>query len=151
MLKFDNTCIEYPNMTWVLDGMICSKIETQRSAQTIRANLMGRSRNCIQQTECHKHLPTFFTIRSLTFVLEFSDEELAYAKESFIFSLNLSLDNQAGILNNYVFHVLDNLPLISDRIKMIENITRKEIVAIASKIKPNISFILEGGEEHGNR
>ena len=75
MLKFDNTCIEYPNMTWVLDGMICSKIETQRSAQTIRANLMGRSRNCIQQTECHKHLPTFFTIRSLTFVLEFSDEE----------------------------------------------------------------------------
>ena len=82
---------------------------------------------------------------------EFSDEELAYAKESFIFSLNLSLDNQAGILNNYVFHVLDNLPLISDRIKMIENITRKEIVAIASKIKPNISFILEGGEEHGNR
>ena len=82
---------------------------------------------------------------------EFSDEELAYAKESFIFSLNLSLDNQAGILNNYVFHVLDNLPLISDRIKMIENITREEIVAIASKIKPNISFILEGGEEHGNR
>ena len=82
---------------------------------------------------------------------EFSDEELKYAKESFIFSLNLSLDNQAGILNNYVFHVLDNLPLISDRIKMIENITREEIVAIASKIKPNISFILEGGEEHGNR
>ena len=82
---------------------------------------------------------------------EFSDEELANAKESFIFSLNLSLDNQAGILNNYVFHVLDNLPLISDRIKMIENITREEIVAIASKIKPNISFILEGGEEHGNR
>ena len=82
---------------------------------------------------------------------EFSDEELAYAKESFIFSLYLSLDNQAGILNNYVFHVLDNLPLISDRIKMIENITREEIVAIASKIKPNISFILEGGEEHGNR
>ena len=82
---------------------------------------------------------------------EFSDEELKYAKESFIFSLNLSLDNQAGILNNYVFHVLDNLPLISDRIKMIENITREEIVAIASKIKPNIAFILEGGEEHGNR
>lgn len=81
---------------------------------------------------------------------EFSDEELNYAKESFIFSLNLSLDNQAGILNNYVFHILDDLPLISDRIKMVEDITKEEIVAIANKIKPNISFILEGEEDHGN-
>ena len=81
---------------------------------------------------------------------QFSMEELNYAKESFVFSLNLSLDNPAGILNNYVFHIYDKLPLIEDRIKMIDEITKEEIVAVANKIKPNISFILEGEENNGD-
>ena len=80
---------------------------------------------------------------------EFSDEEIENAKENFIFSLNLSLDNQAGILNNYVFNVLDNLPLIEDRIKMIEEVTEEEIMAGANKSRPNISFVLEGEEDNG--
>ena len=81
---------------------------------------------------------------------EFSEQELNNAKESFIFSLNLSLDNQAGILNNYVFHVYDNLPLIEERIKMIKDITKEEIMMVANKIKPNISFVLEGEENNGD-
>lgn len=81
---------------------------------------------------------------------DFSDAELENAKESFIFSLNLSLDNQGGILNNYVFHVLDNLPFIEERIKMIDTVTKEEIVAIANKIKMNISFVLEGEENNGD-
>ena len=81
---------------------------------------------------------------------DFTDLELQNAKESFIFSLNLSLDNPAGILNNYIFHVLDHLPLIEDRIQMIKEVTREEIVRVANKIKPNISFVLEGEEEHGS-
>lgn len=81
---------------------------------------------------------------------KFSDEELEYAKESFIFSLNLALDNPAGIINNYVFKVFDNLPLINERIEMIKDITKEEIIKVANKVKPNISFILEGGREDGN-
>ena len=81
---------------------------------------------------------------------DFSDAELENAKESFIFSLNLSLDNQGGILNNYVFNVLDNLPFIEERIKMIDTVTKEEIVAIANKIKMNISFVLEGEENNGD-
>ena len=81
---------------------------------------------------------------------DFSDEQLNSAKENFIFSLNLSLDNPSGILNNYIFHILDNLPLIEERIKMIENITKEEIVALSSKIKPNITFVLEGEENNGD-
>ena len=80
---------------------------------------------------------------------EFSEEELKAAKESFIFSLNLSLDNLSGILNNYVFHIFDDLPFIQDRINMIEDITKGEIIEIANKIKPNISFVLEGEEDNG--
>ena len=81
---------------------------------------------------------------------EFSEQELDNAKESFIFSLNLSLDNQSGILNNYVFHIYDNLPLIEERIKMIKDITKEEIMMVANKIKPNISFVLEGEENNGD-
>ena len=80
----------------------------------------------------------------------FSIEDINNAKESFLFSLNLSLDNQAGILNNYVFHVYDDLPLIEERIKMIEEVTKEEIVVVANKIKPCISFVLEGEEENGS-
>lgn len=80
---------------------------------------------------------------------KFSEEEIQSAKENFIFSLNLALDEPAGILNNYVFHVMDQLPLIDERIKMIQNITKEEIMAIASKVKPNITFILEG-DSNGN-
>lgn len=80
---------------------------------------------------------------------KFSEEELNYAKENFIFSLNLAMDNPAGILNNYVFNVFDDLPLIEERVKLIKDITKEEIVKVASKIKPNISFVLEGKEQNG--
>ncbi len=80
----------------------------------------------------------------------FSDEELEYAKENFIFALNLALDNPGGVLNNYVFNIFDDLPLIDERIKLIKDITRDEVIKVASKIKPNITFILEGKEQDGN-
>ncbi len=80
---------------------------------------------------------------------KFSDEELESAKANFIFSLNLAQDNPAGIINNYVFHVLDDLPLVEDRIKMVKDITREEIVLVAKKVKPMISYVLEG-EQNGN-
>ena len=78
MLKFDNTCTEYPNMTRVLDEMLYSKRRTQNISQTVLANLIGRSRNCIQQAECHEHLPAFFTILHLASALGFSEEDFAY-------------------------------------------------------------------------
>jgi len=81
---------------------------------------------------------------------DFSEDEINAAKENFVFSLNLALDSPAGILNNYVFHILDNLPLIEDRIKSIKEITKEEIIAVASKIKPNLAFVLESEEEDGN-
>lgn len=79
----------------------------------------------------------------------FTDNSLESAKENFIFSLSLALDSPAGILNNYVFHVIDNLPLIEERIKLIQDITREEIERVARKVKPNLIFTLEGSEENG--
>ncbi len=81
---------------------------------------------------------------------KFTDEEIESAKKNFIFSLNLAMDNISGILNNYVFHIIDNLPLLEDRIELIEEITKEEIMSIASKIKPNLVFTLEGEENENN-
>ncbi len=81
---------------------------------------------------------------------KFSDEELKAAKESFIFSLNLAMDNPSGILNNYIFKIYDDLPVIEERIKLIKSITKEEIVKISRKIRPYISFALEGDESNGN-
>ena len=80
---------------------------------------------------------------------KFTEANLKNAEENFIFSLNLALDNPAGIINNYVFNVFDNLPLIPERIKMIKGITKEEIIAVAKKVKPNISFVLEGENHDG--
>lgn len=52
-----------------------SKRKTQNISQTVLENLIGRSRNCIQQAECYEHLPAFFTILYSAHALEFSDEE----------------------------------------------------------------------------
>lgn len=80
---------------------------------------------------------------------KFSDEELKAAKASFLFSLNLALDDPAGIINNYVFHIISGLPLIEERMKLIEEISAEEIVKISNKIKPMIEYVLEG-DNNGN-
>lgn len=75
---------------------------------------------------------------------KFLDKDIEAARENFIFSLNLALDNPSGILNNYIFHIIDDLPMIEDRIKSIKKITREDIIKVANKIKPMINFVLEG-------
>ena len=74
-----------------------------------------------------------------------------WIKEELFLDFNLSTaEDVPSLLNNYVFHVLDNLPFIEERIKMIDTVTKEEIVAIANKIKMNISFVLEGEENNGD-
>lgn len=80
---------------------------------------------------------------------EITLDEINHAKESFLFSLNLALDDLGGILNNYVFHTFDDLPLIEERKELIKDITKEEIVAISNKIKPVIYYVLEG-EQNGD-
>ncbi len=75
MEKLHNTCREYPNMTRVLTEKLYNKRKERHTSQTVLANLMGRSRNCIQQMECYEHLPTLRTILHSAYVLELSDEE----------------------------------------------------------------------------
>lgn len=75
---------------------------------------------------------------------EFGDMELNDAINNMIISLDMSLDNNVAILNNYVFNIYDNLPLIEKRKEYFKEINKNDIINVSKKIKLNTIFTLEG-------
>ncbi len=78
---------------------------------------------------------------------DFSDDDLENAKKTVISSIKMSEDSLGGIVNNYLFNDLDDLPLYEERIKLFKEITKEEIIDIAKKIKLNVIYLL-GGEDN---
>ena len=74
----------------------------------------------------------------------FSDMEVNDAINNMIISLDMSLDNNVAILNNYVFNIYDNLPLIEKRKEYFKKINKNDIINVSKKIKLNTIFTLEG-------
>ena len=77
---------------------------------------------------------------------DFTDEDIKNAKNNLIVSLKMCEDNVVSLVNNYVFSVLDDFPLIDERVKMYGSVTREEIIKLAKKIKINTTYILKGGK-----
>lgn len=73
---------------------------------------------------------------------DFTDEELDNAKKHIISSLKMSEDTPGGIVNNYLFMNLDQVPLYDERIKEFSCVTREEIMEVAKKIKLNTVYLL---------
>lgn len=78
---------------------------------------------------------------------EFSDEELDNAIKTVISSIKMGEDTQGGIVNNYLFNDLDDLPLYDERIKIFKTITKEEIMDVAKKVKLNTIYLLKGEAE----
>lgn len=74
----------------------------------------------------------------------FTEEELKDAINNMIISLDMAQDNTVSIINNYVFHVFDNLPMPEERIEMFKNIKKEHVINVAKKVKLNTIFTLEG-------
>ena len=74
----------------------------------------------------------------------FAEEELKDAINNMIVSLDMAQDNNVSIINNYVFHVFDNLPMPEERIEMFKNIKKEDVINVAKKVKLNTVFTLEG-------
>ena len=77
---------------------------------------------------------------------EFSLDDLENAIKTVISSIKMSEDTQGGIINNYLFHDLDNLPLYEERIKEFKKVTKEVIMNVAKKVKLNTIYILKGEE-----
>lgn len=76
----------------------------------------------------------------------FTETELDEAINNMIVSLEMSLDNNVSIINNYIFNIYDNLPLITDRMELFKKLTKEDIINVAKKIKLNSVLNLKGEE-----
>ena len=78
---------------------------------------------------------------------EFSEEELVDAKKSISTMIRASQDSIGGIINTYLFHELDGLPLVDEKIENYNSVTKEEIMNVAKKIKVNTCYLLKGEDE----
>ena len=74
----------------------------------------------------------------------FTEDELKDAINNMIVSLDMAQDNNVSLINNYVFHVFDNLPMPEERVEMFKNIKKDDVINVAKKVKLNTIFTLEG-------
>lgn len=68
---------EFPNVSKLLQEKIINRRKELKLSQTTLAERAGLTRNCVQQIECHEHLPLPSTMFKLLKALEYSEEEAA--------------------------------------------------------------------------
>ena len=68
---------EFPNVSRFLEEKLFRRRRALKISQMLLAERAGVTRNCIQQLECHEHLPLPSTMFKLIRALEFSEEEAA--------------------------------------------------------------------------
>lgn len=78
---------------------------------------------------------------------DITEEEIENAKVNIVSSIHMAQDSLSGIVGNYMFNYLDNLPLFDERIVGIKSVTKDEIIALAKKIKINTIYLLSDSEE----
>ena len=68
---------EFPNASSYLEEKLFRRRKELKLSQTALADRAGLTRNCIQQLECHEHMPLPSTMFRLMRALEFSEKEAA--------------------------------------------------------------------------
>lgn len=68
---------QFPNVSNYLEEKLIRRRKELKLSQTALAERANVTRNCIQQLECHEHLPLPSTMFKLIKALNFSEEEAA--------------------------------------------------------------------------
>lgn len=77
MAKSRSAYREFPNVSRFLEENLFRRRKELKISQAVLAERAGLTRNCIQQMECHEHLPLPSTMFRLIKALEFSEKEAA--------------------------------------------------------------------------
>ena len=77
-----------------------------------------------------------------------NEETLNLAKKNLVISLKMASDNNVALLNNYVFHVFDNLPLIDERIEMINKVEITDLIKCAKSLVLNTVYVQDAGDDN---
>lgn len=75
---------------------------------------------------------------------KYEDEIVEDAKRNLIFSLRMANDNNVSILNNYIFNNYDDLPLIDERIELINKVTKEDLINCGKSLILNTIYIQNG-------
>lgn len=78
-----------------------------------------------------------------------TEEEMDMAKRQLETSLDVVMDNQNSLVNNYTFHTIVGTPLFEDLKESYKKISSKDLKSLGKKIKLNFVYELQskGGEE----
>ena len=124
-----------------------------------KAEIMNKVNRTINRAglKIKKHSPEILVITGIagfvtTSVLAYKaapkvNEVLDNAKKTIVSSIKMSEDTLGGIINNYLFNELDDLPLYDERIKEFNKVTREDIIEVAKKVKLNTIYLLAGEEK----
>ena len=80
----------------------------------------------------------------------FTEDDITDAKKSLLLTLNVNKNNPSAILANYEFNVFVGNYLIEEKIDLLDKITKKDIITLASKIKDNVVYILSEDNHERN-
>ncbi len=75
-----------------------------------------------------------------------SDEEIIMAKNQLQTSLDVVMDNQNSLINNYTFNTIVGTPLFKSLKEAYKNITIKDLKNLGKKLKLNFIYKLQGKE-----
>lgn len=81
---------------------------------------------------------------------QFTNDELNDAKKNILASLNINKNNPSAILTTYQFKEFIGNYSLEDKIKLLEKITKKDIINVAKKIKQNTVYVLSEVDHEGN-
>lgn len=76
-----------------------------------------------------------------------SEEEITMARNQLETSLDIVMDNQNSLINNYTFHTIVGAPLFEELKEAYKKITIKELKAIGKKLKLNFIYELQSKGE----
>ena len=81
---------------------------------------------------------------------KFTEKDLKIAKEYYSTAIDDMLENESSILDNYlIMELLGTDDIETKRQKML-NVTKKDIIKVAKKVKMDTVFCLEGVKDEGN-
>ena len=78
---------------------------------------------------------------------DFTKDDIDETIKYYASSLDVSLDSEVSILDNYLFHIYDDIDLLEDIKKEIKTVKKEEIIKLANKLKLNTIFTLVNGGE----
>ena len=81
---------------------------------------------------------------------KFSNDDVENAIKSINSAIKESLNNQNSLVSNYFSHNIFGYPLLTELADKICDITKKDIVNVASKLKIDFVYMMEGGNNEGN-